>query len=98
MELPNPTTSVNGTEQLSHLTTLTHEGKVVVFAAAERAAGQSTEIYYTVRRDGFENRTDSATGALPAWENWKKLPLLDDDIDQSVLDDEKKTLSVQGTS
>ncbi len=81
--------------------TVTHEGKVILFGAAARTAGKSTEIYYTVRRDGFETSTDAAPGELPAWENWKGLPLLEDQDkqnDPSVTADEKKTLSVQGTN
>lgn len=88
MLLPSP--AVSGVpEKLDHLTTLTHEGKVLVFAVS-----QAANIYYTVRRDGFEDRSTTAPAQLDNWENWKPLPFLEENGDQSVIDNEMANLSV----
>lgn len=92
MLLPSPTTSGRAAN-LTELTTVTHEGKVLIFAA-ERTAGQGANLYYTVRRDGFEDRATSAPAQLETWENWKPLPFLEEIPDASVLANEAKTLSV----
>ncbi len=92
MLLPSPTTS-GQPANLTELTTVTHEGKVLIFAA-ERTAGQGANLYYTVRRDGFEDRTSSAPAQLDNWENWKPLPFLEENGDASVLANEAKTLAV----
>lgn len=53
-------------KQIRYVNSVTHEGKVIVFATVESTTkdpkpGQEFtfgKIYYTVRQDGFEDKTD----------------------------------------
>ena len=82
--------------KLKHVSSITHEGKLVVVATAE-----DRSLWYSIKQDGFEDsylHTDAAhrTG----WEKWQALPLpgrrkdknkqwQDEDPDESVLDKQK---------
>ncbi|MFM6190656.1 LamG-like jellyroll fold domain-containing protein [Planktothrix sp.] len=80
------------TEQnLQHPNSITHEGKVVVFAT-----DVDGKISYTVKQDGFEDSylntpADQRTG----WENWQTLEFADEADDQSVIEKEKAELTHQ---
>lgn len=69
---------------LEHINSITHDGKVLVFAL-----GSDGTIFYTVRVDGFENQLDIQR-QLKDWENWQVLPMPDGETDASVLDFEEK--------
>ncbi|MDH6068056.1 LamG domain-containing protein [Chrysosporum ovalisporum APH033B] len=78
-------------DKLQHLSTVTHEGKVVVLAVSGDGL-----IYYTVKQDGFEDSylntpPDQRTG----WENWQALEFPDEEDDQSVIETEKAKLTYQ---
>lgn len=83
-------------DKLQHLNSITHEGKVLVFATD--AAGK---VWYTVRRDGFEQTqaagaTNNQVAEKP--ENWEKFEPLDfpneavDDLSVVARETEKLTL------
>lgn len=70
--------------QLRFVSSITHEGKVVVISTD--ADGR---LSYTIKQDGFE---DSYGGThLQGWENWQDLDLPDEDADTSVLAHEATT-------
>ncbi|EKD07248.1 LamG domain-containing protein [Arthrospira platensis] len=78
-------------DKLQHISTITHEGKVVVF-------GTDTEgkVFYTVKQDGFEDSylntpADQRTG----WETWQPLEFPNEVDDQSVIEQEKAELTYQ---
>ncbi|GCL55361.1 hypothetical protein NIES3806_27090 [Microcystis aeruginosa NIES-3806] len=78
-------------DKLQHISTITHEGKIVVFATDAEG-----KISYTVKQDGFEDSylntpADQRTG----WENWKTLEFPDEADDQSVIEKEKAELTHQ---
>jgi len=78
-------------DKLQHISTVTHEGKVVVLATDTEG-----KISYTVKQDGFEDSylntpADQRTG----WENWKTLDFADEADDQSVIEKEKAELTHQ---
>jgi hypothetical protein len=78
-------------DKLQHISTITHEGKVVVLATDSEG-----KISYTVKQDGFEDSylntpADQRTG----WENWKTLEFADEADDQSVIEKEKAELTHQ---
>ncbi|MGA8897311.1 MAG: LamG domain-containing protein [Planktothrix agardhii] len=78
-------------QNLQHINSITHEGKVLVFATD--ATGK---ISYTVKQDGFEDSylntpADQRTG----WESWKTLEFADEADDQSVIEKEKAELTHQ---
>jgi len=55
-------------ENIRYINTVTHEGKVLIFATASDG-----QIYYSVKQDGFEN---TAMGVeSEGWEDFKKLEL-----------------------
>lgn len=67
---------------LKHINSITHEGKVVVFATDSEG-----KIWYTVKQDGFENNSlNPASGQSPGWENFNPLTLPDQSDDPSVID------------
>lgn len=85
---------------LRHINSVTHEGKVLVFATDANGT-----VWYTVRRDGFEFKQASAastsTPVTPeTWENFSRLAFPDEKFsdekedDPSVVDREKATLRV----
>ncbi|MEY3868423.1 MAG: hypothetical protein RLZZ338_2314 [Cyanobacteriota bacterium] len=77
-------------DQLQHINTIAHEGKVVVLAT-----DTDGKIWYTVKQDGFEDSylntpADQRTG----WENWQQLELPNEDqADESVVNQEKAELT-----
>lgn len=74
-------------QDIRHINTVTHDGKVVVFGTAADGS-----IYYSVKRSGFE---DSALGkdANPfGFEPWKKLRTGESVDDASVVEDERQKL------
>ncbi|MDT9179729.1 MAG: LamG domain-containing protein [Limnospira sp. PMC 1291.21] len=78
-------------DKLQHISTITHEGKVVVF-------GTDTEgkVFYTVKQDGFEDSylntpADQRTG----WETWQTLEFPNEDDDPSVIEQEKAEFTYQ---
>ncbi|TRU36194.1 MAG: hypothetical protein EWV50_15480 [Microcystis aeruginosa Ma_MB_F_20061100_S20] len=78
-------------DKLQHISTITHEGKIVVFATDAEG-----KISYTVKQDGFEDSylntpADQRTG----WENWQTLEFPDEADDQSVVEKEKAELTDQ---
>jgi len=78
-------------DKLQHISTITHEGKIVVFATDAEG-----KISYTVKQDGFEDSylntpADQRTG----WESWKTLEFPDEADDQSVIEKEKAELTHQ---
>ncbi|MEE9302429.1 MAG: hypothetical protein V3U84_01460, partial [Thiotrichaceae bacterium] len=95
-------------DNLVHISTVTHEGKVLVFATH-----RDRNIYYTIRRSGFEDSfTDGLAGEpentsnvpdinklqFDEWENWIQLELPDGkDVDQSVISKELETNTRQNT-
>ena len=72
----------------ARVTSVTHEGKVVVFAT--RPDGS---VQYTVKQSGFEDTVAFAAGAEPGWEDWKSLALPQQVDDTSVLAREAKELA-----
>lgn len=77
--------------KLQHLNSITHEGKVVVFAT-----DADGKISYTVKQDGFEDSylntpADQRTG----WENWQYLEFPNETDDQSVINQETAKLTYQ---
>jgi len=81
-------------DKLQHISTITHEGKIVVFATDAEG-----KISYTVKQDGFEDSylntpADQRTG----WENWQTLEFPDEADDQSVIEKEKAELTHQQDS
>ncbi|EPF24514.1 hypothetical protein [Microcystis aeruginosa] len=77
-------------DKLQHISTITHENKIVVFATDAEG-----KISYTVKQDGFEDSylntpADERTG----WENWQTLEFPDEADDQSVVEKEKAGSSV----
>jgi hypothetical protein len=75
----------------SRVTTVTHEGKVLVFAT--RPDGR---VQYTVKQSGFEDTVPITQGAVPGWELWKDLVLPDQPDDASVTALEARTLNYDG--
>jgi hypothetical protein len=78
-------------DKLQHISTITHESKIVVFATDAEG-----KISYTVKQDGFEDSylntpADQRTG----WENWQTLEFPDEDDDQSVIEKEEAELTDQ---
>ncbi|REJ45369.1 MAG: LamG domain-containing protein [Microcystis aeruginosa TA09] len=78
-------------DKLQHISTITHESKIVVFATDAEG-----KISYTVKQEGFEDSylntpADQRTG----WENWQTLEFPDEDDDQSVIEKEKAELTDQ---
>ncbi|OKH59771.1 hypothetical protein NIES2130_07415 [Scytonema sp. HK-05] len=78
-------------ENLQHLNSIVHEGKVVILATDTNG-----KIWYTVKQDGFEDSylkqpADERIG----WENWEALELPDEADDQSVIEKETEELTYQ---
>jgi Concanavalin A-like lectin/glucanases superfamily/Ricin-type beta-trefoil lectin domain-like len=73
-------------DDLCHINSITHEGKVLVF-------GTHTDgkVYYTVRQDGFEENYGKTQ--VMDWENWQVLNFPNETIpDRSVVDKEQQEL------
>jgi len=73
--------------QLDFINSITHDGKVLVFATSANGT-----IYYTVRSTGFENE-QGGYRQLKHWGNWQKLPMPDGVVDASVLAYEEENLT-----
>ena len=81
------------TGTVTHVASLSHEGKVIIVATVEGDAGRSLE--YTVRQDGFEDSAlarSAQAGPRTGWEELKTLALPAERDDPSVLGREAKTL------
>ncbi|WP_437642419.1 LamG-like jellyroll fold domain-containing protein [Sorangium sp. So ce854] len=78
-------------QRINHLSTVTHDGKVVCFGT-----DPSGTIWYTVKRSGFEDAALQA-GADPfGFEAAKKLRLGESITDASVIAHEKESLAAEG--
>ncbi len=73
-------------DDLQHMNSITHEGKVIV-----AAVNGSGTIFYTIRQDGFEDNYGKT--ALDGWEDWNELSLRDMEVNSSVIDKETQELS-----
>ncbi|PSM32026.1 LamG domain-containing protein [Haliangium sp. UPWRP_2] len=67
-------------DTVKHINSITHEGKVLVFATD--SAGR---VWYTVKQDGFEDSSLKQNTTLSGWENLKELPFSEQNDDPSVL-------------
>nr|VFK77796.1 MAG: Concanavalin A-like lectin/glucanases superfamily protein [Candidatus Kentron sp. SD] len=68
-------------ENLSHISTISHDGKVLVFGTDTTGV-----IWYTVKQSGFEDSVfKSAQGTATGFEDWKKLPLGESTHDTSTI-------------
>jgi len=74
-------------QQLRHINTITHEGKVVVIGIHSDGT-----LYYTVRQSGFEDTALNGETQNRFFEDWKKLPLDASLFDASVREQEAKEL------
>ena len=75
-------------QNIRHINTITHDSKLLVFGTA--ADGN---VYYSIKRSGFEDNA-LKDGADPfGFEDWKKLRLGDATPDASVTSRELKTLT-----
>jgi hypothetical protein len=75
-------------QDIRHLSSVAHDGKVVVFGTATDG-----KIYYTVKRSGFEPSA-LQSGADPfGFEGWQLLPLGESKDDESVREHERKKLT-----
>ncbi|TAG93209.1 MAG: hypothetical protein EAZ09_22995 [Oscillatoriales cyanobacterium] len=78
-------------EKLQHINSITHEGKVVVFAT-----DADGKISYTVKQDGFEDSyLNTAPEQRTGWESWKSLEFPNEADDQSVINQETAKLTHQ---
>lgn len=78
-------------EKLQHINSITHEGKVVVFAT-----DADGKISYTVKQDGFEDSyLNTAPDQRTGWESWKPLEFPNQANDPSVIDKEIAQLTHQ---
>jgi hypothetical protein len=75
-------------QKIQHVSTITHDGKVVCFGTALDGT-----IWFTVKRSGFEDTALNDDTDPFGFEGWKKLRLGESVTDPSVIDSEKKTLS-----
>src|SRR5262245_34070612 len=91
MKLLHPNSS-----PLKHFTSISYEGKVLIFAVDSPAAGTTRKVLYAVRRDGFEERPGAKPGALAEWDDWRELDLpgVTPDSDASVAARERITNTV----
>ncbi|MEL6165790.1 MAG: hypothetical protein AAFR37_19245, partial [Cyanobacteria bacterium J06628_3] len=74
-------------EKLQHINSITHEGKVVVFATDAEG-----KIHYTIKQDGFEDSyLNSPPEERTGWEDWQELELPNEEKDdESVIEKEKE--------
>ncbi|MEG3440322.1 LamG-like jellyroll fold domain-containing protein [Pannus brasiliensis CCIBt3594] len=70
---------------IKYLNSVTHEGKVVVFATDVNG-----KIWYTIKQDGFEDSyLNTPAAERTGWENWQELAFPDEAEDLSVINREK---------
>lgn len=76
-----------------YISTLTHEGKVLIVATVFENGSSIAKLYYTVKQDGFEDSAlQNPNGS--GWETFKEIPLPNDAAgDPSVVDKEKQDLT-----
>ena len=78
-------------ERIQHISTVAHEGKVIVFAVDD-----SGSVAYTVRQDGFEDSyLNTPASERTGWENWQNLEFPNETDDSSVIEREKQELTNQ---
>ncbi|GAP94317.1 LamG-like jellyroll fold domain-containing protein [Leptolyngbya sp. NIES-2104] len=68
-------------DNLCHINSIAHEGKVVVFGTATDG-----KVYYTVRQDGFE---ENSRKTQMDWENWQILDFPNEPPTKCTFTDEK---------
>lgn len=73
-------------EKLEHISSITHEGKVIVFCSDAEG-----KIYYTIKQDGFEDSYGNTE--VLGWENWQFLEFPNEVDDLSVIEKEKEELT-----
>ena len=80
-------------EKLTHVNSIAHEGKVVVFATDT----DDGKIFYTIKQDGFEySYLNTPANQRTGLENWQTLEFLDQKVDDlSVINKEKAELTYQ---
>ncbi|MEM7373069.1 MAG: LamG-like jellyroll fold domain-containing protein [Bacteroidota bacterium] len=68
-------------EQILHINSITHDGKVVLLAT-----DTSGKLWYTIKQDGFEDSyLSKPPGERKGWEDWQALQLPDESPDSSVV-------------
>ncbi|MEM8780308.1 MAG: hypothetical protein AAGF26_15850, partial [Cyanobacteria bacterium P01_G01_bin.49] len=72
--------------ELKCVNSISHEGKVVVFATDNQG-----KIYYTIKQDGYEDSYGSTE--VTGWENWDLLSFPDETPDSSVMEKEAEELT-----
>lgn len=78
-------------DSLRHMSSVAHEGKLVLVAVDDQAG-----LWYTVKQDGFEDSYLQTPAELrTGWESWAALGLPDEADDSSVEEQEKAELSYQ---
>ncbi len=80
-------------EKLTHVNSIAHEGKVVVFATDT----DDGKTFYTVKQDGFEySYLNTPANQRTGLENWQTLEFPDQKVDDlSVINKEKAELTYQ---
>ncbi|MFP4436147.1 MAG: LamG-like jellyroll fold domain-containing protein [Chloroflexaceae bacterium] len=73
-------------EKLRFISSITHEGKVVVVSTDDEG-----RLLYTIRQDGFEDSYGNTQAR--GWEDWQVLDLPDEEPDTSVVAHEAQTLT-----
>ncbi len=73
-------------EKLENINSITHEGKVVVFATDSQG-----KIRYTIKQDGYEDSYGNTD--VTGWENWDILPFPNETPDPSVMEKEAEELT-----
>ncbi len=69
-------------ENLSHINTISHDGKVLLFGTDNEGI-----VWYTVKQSGFEDTVFSTdVDTTNGFEAWKKLPLGESAYDASTLE------------
>lgn len=78
-------------DKVQHISTVAHEGKVIVFAVDD-----SGSVAYTVRQDGFEDSyLNTPASERTGWEKWQNLEFPNETDDSSVIEREKQELTNQ---
>lgn len=75
-------------QPIGQITTITHDGKVLVFGT-----GTAGEIFYSVKRSGFEDTAIAPEADPFGFEEWQLLRLGDAAPDASVIEDEQASLT-----
>lgn len=75
-------------QSITQVTTITHDGKVLVFGTTAGGA-----VLYSVKRSGFEDTAVAPEGDPFGFEEWQTLRLGDATPDESVAEDEAQRLT-----